>query len=95
MSASMNWMAWCWAMGTPKLLRSLAYSTLRSNAARAMPMAWHAMPMRPPSSVAMATLKPSPTLPTTFSSGTSTLSKNTVHEWAAWIPSLWSGAFCE
>ena len=29
-----------------------------------------------------------PTDPRTLSSGTSQLSKNTVHEWAAWIPSL-------
>ena len=42
----------------------------------------------------MATLKPSPTSPTTFASGTLQFSKKTVHECAAWMPSLWSGAFC-
>jgi hypothetical protein len=59
-----------------------------------MPRACAAMPMRPPSSVAMAILKPSPFSPSTFSLGTFTFSKNTVHECAAWMPSLWSRGFC-
>ncbi|SCJ64910.1 Uncharacterised protein [uncultured Blautia sp.] len=37
--------------------------------------AWAAIPMRPPSRVDMAILKPSPSLPSRFSLGTSTLSK--------------------
>ena len=39
---------------------------------RAMPRAWAAMPIRPPSRVAMAILKPSPSLPSRFSLGTFT-----------------------
>ena len=51
--------------------------------------------MRPPSSVAIATLKPSPTSPTTaLVRAPCTFSKNTVHECAAWMPSLWSGGAC-
>jgi len=56
MSASMNWMAWCCAMGTSNVLRTFAYSRASSNAAIPMPMACAAIPMRPPSKVLMAIL---------------------------------------
>ena len=45
--------------------------------------------MRPPSSVAIATLKPSPTSPSTCSGPDAcTFSKKIVHECAAWMPSF-------
>jgi hypothetical protein len=46
-----------------------------------MPKACAAMPMRPPSSVAMAILKPSPSDARAGVGGTRQSSKNTVQEW--------------
>ena len=50
MSASLNWIAWCLAMGTPKVSRSCEYFIAASNAAGATPLARAAMLMRPSSS---------------------------------------------
>src|SRR6202030_3557931 len=36
MSAIMNWIAWCIAIGTPNWMRSLEYSVANSDAARAI-----------------------------------------------------------
>jgi len=49
MSARRNATAWCSMIGLPKVIRSFAYASASSIAARAMPMHWDAMPMRPPS----------------------------------------------
>ena len=62
------------------------------SAARAMPSACAAMPMRPPSSVLIATLKPSPSLPSDVLRRHAQSSKNMVHECAALMPSFLSGA---
>ena len=58
MSAIMNWIAWCMAIGTPNWTRSLEYSVANSNAARAMPVAMAATPGRVRSRVIIASLKP-------------------------------------
>ena len=58
MSAIMNWIAWCIAIGTPNCTRSLEYSVANSNAARAMPVAMAATPGRVRSRVIIASLKP-------------------------------------
>ena len=57
-SASFHWMAWKSAIGCPNCFRSSAYVTDSSSAARAIPMAWALIPMRPPSSAIIAILKP-------------------------------------
>ena len=57
-----------------------------------MPMAWAAIPIRPPSSVPMAILNPSPSWPRRFAAGTSMFSKKMVQEGLAQIPSF-SSAF--
>jgi hypothetical protein len=44
MSAIMNWIAWCIAIGTPNWTRSFEYSVANSKAARAMPVAIAATP---------------------------------------------------
>ena len=58
MSAIMNWIAWCIAIGTPNWTRSLEYSVANSIAARAMPTAMAATPGRVRSRVIIASLKP-------------------------------------
>ena len=58
MSAIMNWIAWCIAIGTPNWTRSFEYSVANSNAARAMPVAMAATPGRVRSRVIIASLKP-------------------------------------
>jgi hypothetical protein len=50
------------------------------------------MPMRPPSSVAMATLKPSPSRPIRFLAGTTMSSKNIEQDTAAEMPIFRSAA---
>ena len=71
MSAIMNWIAWCIAIGTPNWTRSLEYSVANSNAARAMPVAIAATPGRVRSRVIIASLKPLFSSPSRFSAGTS------------------------
>ena len=58
MSAIMNWIAWCIAIGTPNWTRSFEYSVAISNAAREMPVAIAATPGRVRSSTIIASLKP-------------------------------------
>ena len=70
-SAIGNCTPWNRAIAPPNACRSVAYRTARSTAARAMPQAWAAIVMRPPSSVARAILSPSSTTPTRSSPGTS------------------------
>mmetsp|Transcript_25736 Transcript_25736/g.75425 ORF Transcript_25736/g.75425 Transcript_25736/m.75425 type:complete len:208 (-) Transcript_25736:326-949(-) len=62
-------------MGAPNAVRSAAYFVATSRDAWAMPRACAAIPMRPPSRVVMAILKPSPGLPRRFALGTRTLSR--------------------
>ncbi len=71
MSAIMNWIAWCMAIGTPNWTRSFEYSVANSNAARAMPTAMAATPGRVRSRVIIASLKPLFSSPMRFSSGIS------------------------
>ena len=51
MSASLNAMAWCSAMGLPKVVLSAAYSEAYRKAASAIPRACAAIPILPKSSV--------------------------------------------
>src|SRR5262249_44398632 len=90
-SAIFHWIAWCWAMGLPNVLRCPAYATLSSRHARAMPSAWAAMPMRPPSSVDIATLNPPPTSPRTALAGTRTSSRKIWQLCDPRMPSFLSG----
>ena len=61
MSASLNWIAWCSAIALAEGAALLARSRgATSNAACAIPSACAAIPIRPPSSVAIATVKPLP-----------------------------------
>ena len=62
-------MACRFAIGLPNWMRSLAYATAASRAAWAMPSACAPIPIRPPSSVFMAILKPSPSSPSSASGG--------------------------
>ena len=62
-SASGNWTPWKRAIGPPKAVRSRAYDTASSSAARAMPSAWAAIMIRPESSVESATFRPLPSVP--------------------------------
>ena len=55
MSASFHWIAWKSPIRLPNARRSCAYARATSYAACAIPSACAAMPMRPPSSVAIAT----------------------------------------
>ena len=73
----MNCTAWCWAIGTPKVLRSSAYFCDSSSARRMMPAAPAAIQGRVRSNVFIATLNPSPSAPTTASLPTFTSSKMT------------------
>ena len=72
MSAIMNWIAWCIAIGTPNWTRSLEYSIANSIAARATPVAIAATPGRVRSSVIIAILNPLFSSPTRWLSGIST-----------------------
>ena len=54
----------------PNVLRCLAYRRDASRDACAIPTAWAAIPIRPPSNVVMAIRNPSPSLPTLFAKGT-------------------------
>mmetsp|Transcript_78211 Transcript_78211/g.91308 ORF Transcript_78211/g.91308 Transcript_78211/m.91308 type:complete len:205 (-) Transcript_78211:270-884(-) len=74
MSASMNATVWCSAIAFPIVLRCSAYARLSSRARRATPTAPIAIGGRVKSNAFIAYLNPSPTLPSTFSSGTSTFS---------------------
>src|SRR5262245_30002008 len=60
MSASFHWIAWNSAIGLPNCRRSSAYARAVSYAACAMPSACAAIPIRPPSSVDIATENPFP-----------------------------------
>mmetsp|Transcript_1151 Transcript_1151/g.3226 ORF Transcript_1151/g.3226 Transcript_1151/m.3226 type:complete len:239 (+) Transcript_1151:88-804(+) len=79
-------------MGLPNAWRSAAYVAATSSAACAMPSACAAMPMRPPSSVCMAILKPSPGSPSIAALGTAQSSKMRFAVDDPRIPSLSSGA---
>ena len=57
-----------------------------------MPSAWAATPMRPPSSVDIAILKPSPSSPSRFSAPTRQSSRNTWVVAEARMPSFFSFA---
>src|SRR6266850_1507861 len=70
MSASFHWIAWKSAIFLPKASRSFAYASASSRQARAMPTACAAIPMRPPSRVDRASLKPPPASPSRFAAGT-------------------------
>mmetsp|Transcript_1555 Transcript_1555/g.2199 ORF Transcript_1555/g.2199 Transcript_1555/m.2199 type:complete len:215 (+) Transcript_1555:234-878(+) len=76
------------AMGLPKALRSKAYFTAQSIDAVAIPSACPATPIRPPSKVCMAILKPWPVSPNKLSLGirTSSMIRLAVDE--ARMPSL-------
>jgi hypothetical protein len=59
----------------PNCTRSRAYFAAASRQACAIPIAWAATPMRPPSSACIATRNPCPTGPSRFSVGTRQSSK--------------------
>src|SRR3569832_1206332 len=63
-SAIMNWIAWCWAIGTPNVLRSSAYFVDSSRQRRIKPDTPAAIQGRERSNVFIATLKPPPSSPT-------------------------------
>mmetsp|Transcript_31906 Transcript_31906/g.63578 ORF Transcript_31906/g.63578 Transcript_31906/m.63578 type:complete len:272 (-) Transcript_31906:432-1247(-) len=75
MSASMNAITWWSRMGTPMVTRSRAYFMASSIARRDTPTAPAATGGRVLSNAPMATLNPCPSEPSTFSFGTTTLSK--------------------
>ena len=54
MSASMNWIAWCWAMGLPKVSLCWAYRIAASRADWPMPRHWAAMIIRLESKISIA-----------------------------------------
>ena len=65
-SAIIHWIAWNFEIGCPNCTLVFAYSMESSNAPLAIPIAWAAIPILPPSKVDKATLKPSPTSPSWF-----------------------------
>src|SRR5712692_2917664 len=70
MSASMNWIAWCSAMGFANWTRSFAYLTDSSKAPWAMPTAIAPMPILPPSRIFSAFGNPSFSFPSNAVDGT-------------------------
>src|ERR1035438_7963516 len=90
MSASLNPIAWNSLIALPNCLRSLEYFTAASYAPCAIPSPSAAMEMRPPSSTRMASMNPSPSLPSRFSAGTSQSSKISSEVSLARRPSLFS-----
>mmetsp|Transcript_58163 Transcript_58163/g.161101 ORF Transcript_58163/g.161101 Transcript_58163/m.161101 type:complete len:234 (-) Transcript_58163:322-1023(-) len=84
-SASMKLTAWCWMISAPIVFRSFEYLSASSMARRATPTAPAATGGRVLSNAPIAILKPAPTSPSTFSSGTTTLSKKSgrvsEHRW--------------
>ena len=79
MSASFCWIAPSRAIGPPNALRSFAYDVASSNAACAIPTAWAAIPMRPPSSVRSAIDMPLPGSPSR-SAGVSSNTRSAVED---------------
>jgi len=65
MSASLSWIAWCSAIGLPKVLRTCAYATDSMSAARATPTPRAATLMRPSSSPTAPCFMPRPSTPPT------------------------------
>src|SRR5688572_2479552 len=86
-SASMNWIAWCCAIGTPNVLRSSEYARLSSSARRITPAAIHG---RERSNVFIAILKPLSSVPTSALFGILTSSKITSVVFDARWPILFS-----
>ena len=74
MSASLNWIAWWFIIGVPKVFLSNEYFIDSSSALWARPTAPQATGGRVKSKAAMATRNPCPSLPTTFFAGTRTSS---------------------
>src|SRR2546428_267245 len=95
MSAISSVTSWWPAMGLPNVLRVGAYVTEASMQACATPAAPAATECRPESSALIAILKPCPTSPRRFASGTRTSSRmsslesedrNPSFPWSAWLP---------
>src|SRR6267378_4663995 len=70
MSAIMNWIAWCSAIGFENWMRSFAYLTDSSKAPWEMPTAIEPIPIRPPSRILRALTKPWFSPPSNASFGT-------------------------
>ena len=75
MSASLNWMAWCFESGLPNAWRSFAYEREASRHACASPTDRAAIAIRPPVSVCRNCRYPPPRSPSMLSSGTAQFSK--------------------
>ncbi len=90
-SASFHWIAWCSTIAFPKVRRWRPYASASSKAARAMPTACAAMPMRPPSSVLIATWNPLPSAPSSAPAGSRASSRKIWHDLEPRMPSLSSG----
>ena len=84
--------AWKSESREPNCLRSRMYSMVRSRQNCAPPIEQAAMLSRPPSSPAIAILKPSPSLPIRFSTGTRQFSKFTIAVGCDFQPSFFSCA---
>jgi hypothetical protein len=84
----MNCTAWCWAIGTPNVLRSSAYPRDSSSARRMRPAAPAAIHGRERSNVFMAILKPWSSRPTSASAPSTTSSNSTSVVLEARWPSL-------
>ena len=86
----MNWIAWCWAIGTPNVLRSSAYARLSSRERRITPAAVAAIHGRLRSNVFIATLNPLSSVPTSALFGILQSSKMTSVVFEARCPILCS-----
>ena len=75
-SASTNRLCWNEAIGWPNAVRSLAYSSVRSNAARAAATAVTAIDSRSWGRLVTSETNPVPSSPSRLSTGTRTSSKN-------------------
>jgi hypothetical protein len=90
MLASLKPTACCLANGLPKAMRSDAYLRAQSNAPCAIPSASAPIETRPPSSVFMNVLKPSPSGPSRWLRGMRASSKTRLAQSEPRIPSFFS-----
>src|SRR5689334_23689974 len=76
MSAIMNWTAWLSPIGRPNAMRCFAYDTDSSTQPWARPTESAAIAIRPSSRIRRNWAKPRPRVPSRFSAGTRTSSKD-------------------
>ena len=90
MRASLNLIAWNFAIGCPNWMRSFAYLTAASSAACETPTERASWVIRPPSSVPVTCMKPPSTPPRSAAAGTFMSSKASAAVSEVWWPVFFS-----